>query len=126
MDVTMFLPIVLVFAFFYFFILRPQNKQKKEIENMRKSMRAGDEILTIGGFYGVIYAIGEENITIELLPDYEKALITKSAIAKVIKPTEDEEVIEDETLEEEIILEEEQIVDAEYEEVDDLNDEVKK
>ena len=121
-DFTMLLPLVLVLAFFYFFVIRPQNKQKKEVESMRSSMKAGDEILTIGGFYGIIYAIGNENVTIELLPDYEKALITKSAIAKVITPSIDE-------VEEEVVIEETEVVDAEYEEIDaeyEEIDEVKK
>ncbi len=119
-DLTMILPLVLVLAFFYFFVIRPQNKQRKEIETMRARMKAGDEILTVGGFYGIIYAIGNENVTIELLPDYEKALITKAAIAKVITVSAG---VDDDDSDEEIIDEEMidggGIVDAEYEEIDD-------
>ena len=54
-----FLPLILLVVFFYFFIMRPQNKQKKEIQAMRDNMKPGDEILTIGGFYGIIYAIDD-------------------------------------------------------------------
>ncbi len=122
-DFTMILPLVLVLAFFYFFVIRPQNKQRKEIESMRASMKAGDEILTIGGFYGIIYAIGNENVTIELLPDYEKALITKAAIAKVIKPSESDQVIEEDDIIEDEIIAGDEVVDAEYEEIDDSKNE---
>lgn len=123
LDLTMILPLVLVLVFFYFFVIRPQNKQRKEIESMRSNMKPGDEILTIGGFYGIIYAIGNENITIELLPDYHKALITKSAIAKVINSAD--EAVDDVAEEPEIVEETEMpvedeplVVDAEFEEID--------
>lgn len=123
LDLTMILPLVLVLVFFYFFVIRPQNKQRKEIETMRSNMKAGDEILTIGGFYGIIYAIGKENVTIELLPDYHKALITKSAIAKVVNSADAEDVVEEEAdLSEDDVLEEPRVVDAEYEEIDETKE----
>ncbi|MBC3889126.1 preprotein translocase subunit YajC [Acetobacterium paludosum] len=119
MDYTMILPLALVLVFFYFFILRPQQKQQKEVKNMRSSMKPGDEIITIGGFYGIVYAIGEENVTIELLPDYNKALITKSAISKIVSVGDavekEEEVFEE--LDEELDGDQ-KVVDAEYEEID--------
>lgn len=118
-DLTLILPLILVPVVFYFFFLRPQNKQQNEIKKMRASMKPGDEIITIGGFYGIVYAIGEENVTIELLPDYEKALIAKTAIARIVSVGEaveaekaDEDVFEE--LEDEPV-----VVDAEYEEIDD-------
>jgi preprotein translocase subunit YajC len=123
MDWTMILPLALVFVFFYFFILRPQSKQQKEIKEMRSNMKPGDEIVTIGGFYGIIYAIGDENVTIELLPDYHKALITKSAIARIVQAGDAvPETVEDEADFEELDHEE-TIVDAEYEEIDDVKKE---
>jgi len=124
-DFTLILPLILVLVFFYFFILRPQNKQKKEIQDMRSGMKPGDEIITIGGFYGIIYAIGEENVTIELLPDYNKALIAKSAISKVVQSADavaaEEDVFEE--LDEEII-DDNKVVDAEYEEIDEADDSI--
>ncbi|MBC3797434.1 preprotein translocase subunit YajC [Acetobacterium tundrae] len=119
MDLTMILPLALVLVFFYFFILRPQQKQQKEVKNMRSSMKPGDEIITIGGFYGIVYAIGEENVTIELLPDYNKAVITKSAISKIVS-VEDAVETEEEVFEEldEELDGDQKVVDAEYEEID--------
>ncbi|WKY46825.1 preprotein translocase subunit YajC [Eubacteriaceae bacterium ES3] len=123
LDLTMILPLVLVLVFFYFFVIRPQNKQRKEVESMRSNMKPGDEILTIGGFYGIIYAIGNENVTIELLPDYHKALITKSAIAKVVNSADTED-LEEEAAEtqDDAELEEPRVVDAEYEEIDETKE----
>ncbi|HEY5537845.1 MAG TPA: preprotein translocase subunit YajC [Acetobacterium sp.] len=124
-DFTLILPLILVLVFFYFFILRPQNKQKKEIQDMRSSMKPGDEIITIGGFYGIVYAIGEENVTIELLPDYNKALISKAAISKVVVSA-DAAAAEEEPFEEmdEELIKDNDVVDAEYEEIDDADDEM--
>ncbi|MDK2940497.1 preprotein translocase subunit YajC [Acetobacterium carbinolicum] len=118
-DFTLILPLILVLVFFYFFVLRPQQKQQKEVKEMRSSMKPGDEIVTIGGFYGIIYAIGEENVTIELLPDYNKALITKSAIARVVNVGDAvAETVEDDFEELPDLDQEEVIVDAEFEEID--------
>ena len=119
MDFTLILPLILVLVFFYFFILRPQQKQQKEIKEMRSSMKPGDEIVTIGGFYAIVYAIGEENVTIELLPDYNKALITKSAIARIVNSGDAVAATKDDNFEElEDLDNEEIIVDAEFEEID--------
>lgn len=118
-DFTLILPLILVLVFFYFFVLRPQQKQQKEIKEMRSSMKPGDEIITIGGFYGIVYAIGEENVTIELLPDYHKALITKSAIARIVNVGDAVVATEDDNFEElEDLDNEETVVDAEFEEID--------
>ena len=131
-----FLPLILLVVFFYFFIMRPQNKQKKEIQAMRDNMKPGDEILTIGGFYVIIYAIDDENIVLEMLPDFHKAMIVKSAVSKVIKREETEDDTEEETTEsvsEPETIEEVQetqdyndspVEDAEFEEVTDENVEV--
>ncbi len=77
--------ILIVFiALMYFMLIRPQNKQRKEMQSMRDNMKPGDEVLTIGGFYGIIYAIDEENVVLEMLPDFHKAMVVKNAISKVI------------------------------------------
>ena len=47
-------------AIFYFFAIRPQKKRQKEITEMRDSRRVGDEITTIGGFYGKIVQIKDK------------------------------------------------------------------
>jgi preprotein translocase subunit YajC len=85
------LPIVFVFIFFYLFIIRPQNKRQKEEQKMRDNVEKGDEILTIGGFYAVVYAVEEDRLVIEMLPDRQKTTITKNAVAKVIIPEDEYE-----------------------------------
>ena len=57
--------LVLMFAMLYFFMIRPENKRKKEAQNMRDSLSVGDEITTIGGITGTICAVKENTIVIE-------------------------------------------------------------
>lgn len=79
-----FLPIVILVVFMYFVMIRPQRKQNQQTQNMLDAMKIGDEVMTAGGFYGIIYAIDEENIVLEMLPDFNKAMIRKASIVKVI------------------------------------------
>lgn len=124
------LPLLLLVVFFYFFIIRPQNKQRNEVQKMREAMKVGDEIITIGGFYGIIYAIDDENIVLEMLPDFNKAMIAKSAVSKVIKREEvmddDEKEAEEEKIAANIKEEfsDKAVEDADYEDVKDDSVEV--
>lgn len=83
-----FLPLILIIAIFYFFMIRPQSKQQKELQEMRDNIKPGDEVVTIGGFYGIVYAIDEKNVVLEMLPDFNKAMVVKSAISRVITAEE--------------------------------------
>ena len=53
--------IVLMFAIMYFFMIRPQQKKQKELQNFRKSIEKGQEIVTAGGIYGVVREIDDVN-----------------------------------------------------------------
>lgn len=57
--------LVLMFALLYFFMIRPENKRKKQAQAMRDSLTVGDEITTIGGIIGTICAVKENTIVIE-------------------------------------------------------------
>lgn len=62
-----FLPFVLIFVLFYFLILRPQQKQTRKKEEMLKSLKRGDNVITAGGIYGKIINISEDDIvTLEI------------------------------------------------------------
>ncbi len=62
-----FLPFVLIFVLFYFLILRPQQKQTRKKEEMLKSLKRGDNVITAGGIYGKILNIAEDNtVTLEI------------------------------------------------------------
>ena len=80
---TIYLPIVSVAVMallFYFMIIRPQKKKQKEEQKLRDSLQVGDEILTIGGFYGKIISIKEDSLVIESVLDHTKQRIARWAI----------------------------------------------
>ena len=81
--------LVLMFAMLYFFMIRPENKRKKEAQNMRDSLSVGDEITTIGGIIGKIVSIKEETCVIETSRDLTRIRILKSAISRVDVKAED-------------------------------------
>lgn len=81
--------IVIVIAVFYFFGIRPQKKQEREVNAMRNSLTVGDEITTIGGIIGKIVSIKEETVTIETSRDRTKIRILRSAVRNVDVHAED-------------------------------------
>ena len=86
------LPIAMVVVFgvfFYFFMIRPQKKQEKEINEMRNSLAVGDEVTTIGGIIGKVVSIREETVLIETSHDRTKIRLLRSAISKVDVKAED-------------------------------------
>ena len=60
------LPMVAIFAIFYFLIIRPQNKKQKELRDMISALSAGDEVITQGGIAGRISAVGEQYLDVEI------------------------------------------------------------
>ncbi len=81
--------IVVMFAAMYFFMIRPQKKQEREINNMRNNLQVGDEITTIGGIIGKIVSIKEETLMIETGHDRTKIRILKTAVRNVDVHAED-------------------------------------
>ncbi len=65
MDLGMILSLVIVIAIFYFMLIRPENKRKKEAEQMRSNMKVGDEITTIGGIVGTVVNVKDDKFVIE-------------------------------------------------------------
>ncbi len=64
-----FLPLVLVFAVFYFLLIRPQQKKTKEHEQMLGRLKKNDEVMTSGGIYGKVVALTDEVVTLEVAPN---------------------------------------------------------
>ncbi len=76
------LSIVVLFAVFYFFMIRPENKKKKKAEEMRNSLGNGDKIVTIGGIMGEIVSTTGDSITIETGEDRVRIKFAKWAISR--------------------------------------------
>lgn len=73
--------IVAMVAITYFLLIRPENKKKKAAEEMRNSLKVGDEITTIGGIVGTICAVKEKTIVLETGADRVRIEFTKWAIS---------------------------------------------
>jgi len=68
-------------AIFYFMLIRPENKRKKEAEQMRASVRKGDKITTIGGIVGTVVDVKENNIVVETSADQVRIEFAKWAMS---------------------------------------------
>lgn len=78
---TTFGPIVLIVIAFYFFLIRPQKKQEKEVQKMRDGIAVGDKVTTIGGITGEIRQIKDGDVyIIETGADKSKIAVKKWAI----------------------------------------------
>ncbi|BDF70992.1 preprotein translocase subunit YajC [Oscillospiraceae bacterium] len=79
--VTMILPFVVLIAVFYFLLIRPENKKKKEMAKMRSELSVGDQITTIGGIIGTICAVKEDSIVIETGADRVRVEFAKWSVS---------------------------------------------
>ena len=78
-------PIVLMVAMFYLLLIRPQQKQRKELQARIDSMEKGDKVITTGGLHGTVHQISEKTVTLK--PGGENVFLTfdKPSVATVIK-----------------------------------------
>ncbi len=77
------LMLVVLFALMYFLMIRPENKRKKQAQEMRDSLKKGDIITTIGGVIGKIVAVTNDTIVIETSEDRVRIEFTKWAVSNV-------------------------------------------
>lgn len=85
-DYSWIILIVAMFAMLYFFSIRPENKRKKEAENLRNSLKVGDNITTIGGLTGTICGVKENTVVFETGADRVRIEVTKWAISNKEQP----------------------------------------
>ncbi len=78
---TTIIMIVLMIGVFYFMLIRPESKRKKEAEKLRSSMKVGDEILTIGGISGTVVSIKDDRFVIETGADQVRIEFAKWALS---------------------------------------------
>ena len=80
-SMSMIIMMVVMIGVFYFFLIRPENKKKKAMNEMRNSLKVGDNITTIGGVVGDIVHVKDDNIVIEVGADKVRIEFTKWAIS---------------------------------------------
>ena len=75
-----FVPIVAIFAIFYFLLLAPMRKRQKALQKTIEELKKGDRVITTGGFYGEVAAIESKDLMLKLA-DNVKVRVAKSAVA---------------------------------------------
>ena len=78
-------PLILIFAVFYFLLIRPQQKKMKDHKAMVGSLVKGDKVVTAGGLMGTIYKIEDEKIATLEISDNVKVKVVRSTIAEVLR-----------------------------------------
>lgn len=81
--ISMIAMLVVMFGVLYFFMIRPQKKKEKAVKNMLDALKPGDRICTIGGLYGTVVALKDDNVTITLGAKQNTVVIARWAVRSV-------------------------------------------
>tara|TARA_B100001559_G_scaffold318061_1_gene324423 strand:- start:2628 stop:2912 length:285 start_codon:yes stop_codon:yes gene_type:complete len=87
-GIAQFIPLILIFVIFYFFLIRPQQKRVKDHKAMVASLKRGDEIITSGGIIGTIEKVMEDDRIEVNIDNNVKVQIIKSTITSLLKKEE--------------------------------------
>ena len=82
-----FIPLILMFAIFYFLLIRPQQKKAKIHKQMLSSVKKGDKVVSSGGLHGVITGITDDVVTMEIAPKV-RVKVSRSSIAGILRRDE--------------------------------------
>ena len=82
-------PLILIFVVFYFLLIRPQQKRAKEHKSMIENLKKGDKIITSGGIFGVIEAVGTNTVTIKI-GENVKVKLGKAYVASLRAPSDED------------------------------------
>ena len=84
-GIAQFIPLILIFVIFYFFLIRPQQKRVKEHKAMVEALKRGDEVITSGGIIGTVERIMEDDRIEVIIGENVKVQIIKSTITSQLK-----------------------------------------
>ena len=87
-GIAQFIPLILIFVIFYFFLIRPQQKRVKEHKVMVESLKRGDEVITAGGIIGTVDRVMEDDRIEVLIGENVKVQIIRSTITSQLKKEE--------------------------------------
>ncbi len=86
-PLTGFIPIIAIFAIFYFLVIRPQQKQTSEHKKMLGAIKKGDRVLTTGGVYGTVVNLRGPDLDLKIA-DEVKVLVTRASVSRLANKTE--------------------------------------
>ena len=87
-GITQFIPLILIFIIFYFFLIRPQQKRVKDHKTMVENLKRGDEVITSGGIIGTVDRVMEDDRIEVIIGDNVKVQIIRSTITSQLKKEE--------------------------------------
>ena len=87
-GIGQFIPLILIFVIFYFFLIRPQQKRVKDHKTMVESLKRGDEVITSGGIIGIVERVMEDDRIEVLIGESTKVQIIRSTITSLLKKEE--------------------------------------
>jgi len=79
-----FLPLLFIFAIFYFLLIRPQQTKQKKWQAMLETLKSGDKVITSGGIKGTIIAVKDDSFHLRVPPDNLRIEVVKSAVVTVV------------------------------------------
>ncbi len=85
MDGGFLFVLLILFAFMYLLLIRPQRQQQRRHQEMIGALKVGDEVITAGGLYGDVTEVQPDRVTLEIAEDVHVE-VTKRAIASVVPP----------------------------------------
>jgi len=87
-GISQFIPLILIFIIFYFFLIRPQQKRVKDHKFMVESLKRGDEVITSGGIIGKVERVMEDDRIEVLIGENTEVEIIRSTITSLLKKEE--------------------------------------
>ena len=87
-GIAQFIPLILIFVIFYFFLIRPQQKRVKDHKAMIESLKKGDEVITSGGIIGVVDRVMNDDRIEVIIGEETKVQIIKSTVTSLLKKEE--------------------------------------
>ena len=83
-PVVAFLPLLLMFAVFYFLLIRPQQKKEKERQNLIRDLKKGDRIVTTGGLIGIVAGVKDSIVVLKVGDKETKLEVLKSSVSQIM------------------------------------------
>jgi len=88
-GIGQFIPLILIFVIFYFFLIRPQQKKVKEHKTMVENLKRGDKVITSGGITGTIERIiDNDKVEVEISENVKVEIVKATGIQGLINSTE--------------------------------------
>lgn len=100
MEILLFLPLLLILM--YVLLIRPQQQRVRQQQSLLSSIDVGDEVVTVSGIVGIVEAIEDDRVYIEVAPGVTIAMLRQALGRKVEHPAEPDEELDDEDLDDDV------------------------